>query len=468
MSLDPSEFSLNATVEETLKSLSLRAHQKGLELLCRINPEVPEFVIADSYRLRQILINLLGNAIKFTERGEILLDVKLVSRQNSEAELQFSVRDTGSGIAPEKQQMVFEAFTQADGSITRRYGGTGLGLAISRHLVRLMGGRMWVESEPGTGSTFFFTVQVTALATSEGSMAARGSAAIEETTRLLRGTRVLIVDDNATNCRILEQYVAQWGMLPVSASSAAVGLATLLGATNGLREMDAHREFALVLLDARMPEADGFSLARSIRNHPALAGAAIMMLSSDDLRDDAQKCREAGIDVYLVKPVTQRDLRDAILRALKTGPAPELRALTSNVAAVQPATGLRVLLAEDNIVNQTVALRLLERRGHIATVARDGRCAVEEHARQRFDVILMDLQMPEIGGLEATRMIRDRERGTGLRVPIIALTAHALKGDRERCLEGGMDDYVSKPIQPDQLFETVERVTAARVPLPTR
>jgi CheY-like chemotaxis protein len=232
-----------------------------------------------------------------------------------------------------------------------------------------------------------------------------------------------------------------------------------------LSEKAAGREFTLVLLDACMPDEDGFSLARSIRNHSALAGAAIMMLSSNDLHADAQKCREAGIDVFLVKPVMQRDLRDAILRVLKTGAAPELHTLASNVAAAPPAAGLRVLLAEDNPVNQKLALRLLEKRGYIVTVAGDGARAVKEHAHQRFDLILMDLQMPDIGGLEATRMIRDREQGTGLHIPIVALTAHAFKGDRERCLEAGMDDYVSKPIAPDQLFETIERVTAGRVPL---
>jgi PAS domain S-box-containing protein len=458
MSLDPSEFPLAVIIEETLRSISLRAHQKGLEMLCRIHPEVPEYILADSYRLRQILINLLGNAIKFTESGEILLEVKLVSRRDSDSEavLQFSVSDTGPGIAPDKQQMVFQAFTQADGSMTRRYGGTGLGLAISRHLVLLMGGRMWLESEPGKGSTFSFTMQATQANPGESRHRA---AILDEATRLLRGIRVLIVDDNATNRRILEQYVAQWGMLPVSASSAAVGLATLLS------EKAAGREFTLVLLDACMPDEDGFSLARSIRNHSALAGAAIMMLSSNDLHADAQKCREAGIDVFLVKPVMQRDLRDAILRVLKTGAAPELHTLASNVAAAPPAAGLRVLLAEDNPVNQKLALRLLEKRGYIVTVAGDGARAVKEHAHQRFDLILMDLQMPDIGGLEATRMIRDREQGTGLHIPIVALTAHAFKGDRERCLEAGMDDYVSKPIAPDQLFETIERVTAGRVPL---
>jgi CheY-like chemotaxis protein/anti-sigma regulatory factor (Ser/Thr protein kinase) len=365
MSLDPSEFPLAVIIEETLRSISLRAHQKGLEMLCRIHPEVPEYILADSYRLRQILINLLGNAIKFTESGEILLEVKLVSRRDSDSEavLQFSVSDTGPGIAPDKQQMVFQAFTQADGSMTRRYGGTGLGLAISRHLVLLMGGRMWLESEPGKGSTFSFTMQATQANPGESRHRA---AILDEATRLLRGIRVLIVDDNATNRRILEQYVAQWGMLPVSASSAAVGLATLLS------EKAAGREFTLVLLDACMPDEDGFSLARSIRNHSALAGAAIMMLSSNDLHADAQKCREAGIDVFLVKPVMQRDLRDAILRVLKTGAAPELHTLASNVAAAPPAAGLRVLLAEDNPVNQKLALRLLEKRGYIVTVAGDG------------------------------------------------------------------------------------------------
>jgi len=455
MSLDPCEFALHASVEEAVRSLSLRAHQKGLELLCRIAPDVPASILADSYRLRQILINLLGNAVKFTGSGEILLEVKLVSRRGARATLEFSVRDTGPGIAFEKQQMIFEAFTQADGSMTRRYGGTGLGLAISRHLVRLMGGRMWLESEPGAGSTFSFTIQ----AIVREPAPPRASPPLEHPARLLRGVRVLIVDDNSTNRRILEQYVAQWEMLSGSAASAAAGLALLLN------EKAAHREFQLVLLDARMPEADGFSLARSIRNHPELARAAIMMLSSDDLHADAQKCREAGIDVYLVKPVMQRDLRDAILRVLKIGPAPELPKPASSVAAGEAAAGLRVLLAEDNIVNQKVALSLLEKRGYAVTLARDGARAVEEHARHRFDLILMDLQMPEMGGLEATRVIRDRERETGRHVPIIALTAHAMKGDRERCLEAGMDDYVSKPIQPGELFETIARVAAARVPL---
>ncbi len=454
--LDPIDFDLYASAGEIVKTLALRAHQKGLELLCRFAPDVPVGVVADPDRLRQVLVNLAGNAVKFTEKGEVLISASVESRDQDSLVIHFSVADTGIGIPLAKQRCIFEAFTQADGSSTRRYGGTGLGLAISSQLVTMMGGRIWVESEPGKGSAFHFTARFGISARRD--FAPRQDPLGEDA---LRGIPVLVVDDNYTNRRILTEAAARWAMLPSAVDSAASALDAMKTALrSGAR-------FPLVLLDAQMPDVDGFTLAMAIKQDTELAGAAIMMLSSSDLHDDAKRCRELGIAMYLIKPINLIELRHAILKTLGATPQPGLAFLTPAVAAVPaslPAGSsrpLRILLAEDNAVNQKLVLRLIERRGWSATIACDGLRAIEAFRTGSFDLALMDVQMPEMGGFEATRIIRKAEAATGQRLPIIALTAHAMNGDRERCLEAGMDDYLSKPIQPKALFEAIERAVRA-------
>ena len=459
--LDPIAFELQSCIGETMKTLALRAHQKGLELLCRVAPEVPDNLIADSGRLRQILVNLAGNAIKFTAKGEVAVSIDIESREQDSVLLHFAVADTGIGIPKDKQEHIVKAFMQADGSSTRNYGGTGLGLTISTQLVDLMGGRIWVESEQGQGSVFHFTARCGLSAA--GTTAPVPADSFKE--RALLGIRVLIVDDNRTNRRILEEVVRRWGMIP----SVADGAATALEAMQ--QERTGGPGFPLILLDAQMPGADGFDLARTILRDPALAGAAIMMLSSSDLHLDAQRCRELGIATYLIKPINQIELRHAVLKILGATPQPELEFLAPAIssAAGQPVEDrpqtLRVLVAEDNLVNQKLMIRVLEKRGYSVTVAENGLRAVEATKRQSFDLALMDIQMPDMGGFEATRIIRKREIVSGHHLPIIALTAHAMKGDRERCLDAGMDDYLSKPIQPKALFEAIGRLMAQRAKL---
>jgi signal transduction histidine kinase/CheY-like chemotaxis protein len=456
LALDPIDFDLQSCIGEVMKTLVLRAHQKKLELLCHIAPDVPCALVADPDRLRQILINLTGNAIKFTEKGEVSISVSVDSREQGFAVLHFRVADTGIGIPEEKQARIFEAFMQADGTSTRRYGGTGLGLAISSQLVAMMGGRIWVESEPDKGSVFHFTARF-GIGTAERIPASRAGQSA------LRGVGVLIVDDNATNGKILAEVVTEWGMRPAVAGNAsdAVTLMKL--------ERTAGKVFPLVLLDAQMPEVDGFALAKAIQRDGGLAGAAIMMLNSSDLHEDAKRCREVGIATYLVKPINQIELLDAILKTVEATPQAGLESLALAVSRSQgpetnePSQLLRVLLAEDNAVNQKLMLHVLEKRGYSVTVASDGLLALEAYKRQSFDLVLMDIQMPGMGGFEATRAIRQHEEATSRHIPIIALTAHAMKGDRERCLEAGMDDYLTKPIQKAALFEAIQRATEVGV-----
>jgi signal transduction histidine kinase/CheY-like chemotaxis protein len=456
LTLDPIDFNLHANMGEVVKTLALRAHQKGLELLCHFAPDVPDALVADPDRLRQILVNLTGNAIKFTEKGEVLISVSVDSREEDSAVLHFTVADTGIGIPQKKQARIFEAFTQADGTSTRRYGGTGLGLAISSQLVLMMNGRIWVESKPGQGSVFHFTAQL-GLGAEEPVLSDR----LDESA--LDGLPVLIVDDNATNRRILRELVTRWGMRPAVAESAPAALELMR------LEQNAGTKFPLILLDAQMPDTDGFALAQAIQRDVALAGAAIMMLSSSDLHEEAKRCRELGVAMYLVKPINPIELRQAILKTLGAAPQPELESLAPAISAGAgpEANGqphpLRILLAEDNAVNQKLMLHLLEKSGYSVTVAADGVLALEACKRQSFDLVLMDIQMPRMGGFEATKAIRQFEEATGRHIPIIALTAHAMKGDRDRCLEAGMDDYLSKPIQKAALFETILRVTETTV-----
>jgi two-component system, sensor histidine kinase and response regulator len=444
--LVPAEFDPREALGDTLRTLGLRAHQKGLELAGRIAPDVPQRLVGDAPRLRQVLVNLVGNAIKFTDHGEVVVQVDREAEEDGVVVLGFLVADTGIGIPREKQELIFEAFAQADGSTTREYGGTGLGLSISAQLVELMGGRITVESEPGRGSRFHFRARFAVAAGKSRSTASRLPAR-------LRGLRVLVVDDNATNRRILEEVLTQWRMRPRAVA----------GARAALEEMEsAEREgrpYPLVLLDASMPVMDGFDLAAKVQQSPRLAGASIMMLSSGARPGDRARCFELGISAYLTKPVKQSDLMDTIVGVFASR-LEKQRLPPRREAPRLPPEGrrLRVLVAEDNAVNQQVAAGMLERAGHEAVVAANGREALALLEREAFDLVLMDVQMPELDGLETTAAIRERERTTGGHLPIVAVTAHAMKGDAERCLAAGMDGYVAKPLQPRELEAAIARV----------
>ncbi|MGH9668202.1 MAG: response regulator [Bryobacteraceae bacterium] len=445
MTLDPVEFDLRECLEETLKLPALRAHRKDLEVSCDIGLDTPEAIFADSGRLRQIVMNLVDNAIKFTERGEVVLSAWLESGDGSGPMLHISVSDTGIGIPAAKQRDIFEAFTQADGSTTRRYGGTGLGLTISSNLVKLMGGSIHVDSEPGKGSVFHFTVRA-----GQGRSQARQ---ISPQVSALCGLRVLVVDDNATNRRILDEFLRRDGMTTELAAGVAPALAAMRAAQR------AGRPFQLVLTDAQMPGDDGFELARRVRADASFRGVFIMMLSSADLRSAALRCRELQVGTYLTKPVRRGELHKAILRALGLSvPAAAL----APVVETPVAAGLRILLVEDNAVNQRLVMRLLEKAGHSAAIAADGLEALDALEREAFDLVLMDVQMPGMNGFEATTILRQRERGAGRHTPVVALTAHAMQGDREECLAAGMDDYISKPIRAAELYERIARLAPRR------
>jgi PAS domain S-box-containing protein len=442
--LDRVEFLLRDTIEETLKSLALRAQQKEIELASHFPQEVPDILIGDPDRLRRIVVNLVGNAIKFTDRGEVVLHVKLESRAQDEALLHFSVTDTGIGIPAEQQQRIFEAFAQADASTTRKYGGTGLGLAISAQLCELMGGLMWVESEVGRGSTFHFTARF-ALPQRMGDNAIEFAAPVK-----LRDLPVLVVDDNRTNRQILEEMIGNWRMKPVVAENGREALELLKRAcTDG-------NPFRLVLLDAHMPELDGFEVAARIKQDPRLRAAAVILLTSAGLSADATRAKTVGAAAAVTKPVKQSELWDAIVNALHLPVNRPARAKAAVQRGRMARQKLRVLVAEDNPVNQDLAMHLLQRRGHSVILAENGRQALAAVERHKFDLVLMDVQMPEMGGLEATAMIREKEKTTGSHVPIIAMTAHAMQGDRQRCLDAGMDGYLSKPLDPKTFLRTVE------------
>jgi len=445
--LESVDFNLRDSLESTLKTVAIRADEKGLELLCEVAPEVPEVVCGDSTRLRQVVINLVGNAIKFTDSGEIAVRVQTKSRGANECELQFTVADTGVGIPEEKRELIFAPFSQADTSTTRKYGGTGLGLTISTRLVQMMGGKIWVESELGRGSQFHFTAR---LGLTEAKEIKIGSIAPPE---ILRGSRVLIVDDNRTNRRILEGMLSRWEMISVSVEEGQQALDALSGARA------TGQPFSLILTDMHMPKMDGFTLVEQIRKRPELATATIMMLTSAGHRGDAARCQELGVAAYLLKPIRQSELREAIARVLgahaENGAIPLITRFSLHDGR-DPSASLRVLLAEDNPVNQRLAVRLLEKRGHHVVVAGNGAEALAAMEKHDFDLVFMDVQMPEMDGLEATAVIRGKEKITGKHQPIIALTAHAMKGDREKCIAGGMDGYLTKPIRPQELDDVLE------------
>ena len=443
LELEKIAFSPTQAVADVLKPLAVRAHQKSVELLCEVDATVPDGVIGDPGRFKQIVTNLVGNAIKFTDEGHVLVTIRETRRDAGRSGLHVSVADTGIGIPIEKQRAIFEAFSQADGSTTRRFGGTGLGLTISTTLARMMGGRLWVESEPGAGSTFHFTVdlEVTALTTHEAAPN-------------LPDLSVLIVDDNPVNRRILIEQVRRWKLRPVAVDGGRAAVDALDAAARG------GQPFGLVLLDANMPEFDGFDVAAEIARRPELARPTVMMLTSSGKYGDHHRCRELGIAAYLTKPVHGRDLFVAIGRALEARPALPAISSPKPAGTRSAADRRRVLLVEDNVVNQRVAIGLLKRRGHTVVAVDNGREALHALEQDVFDVVLMDLQMPVMSGLDATALIRDRERATGGHVPIIAMTAHAMAGDRERCLASGMDGYLSKPVDPQLLFAAVEQQQA--------
>jgi PAS domain S-box-containing protein len=451
------EFSLRDCLDDAMKAMSMRAHQKGLELACHILPDVPDALRGDPTRLRQIVTNLIGNAIKFTSQGEVVMRVETQEETGNQTTLHFSVRDTGLGIPLEKQATIFEAFTQADNSTTRKYGGTGLGLSICLRLLEKMNGRIWLESEPAQGSTFHFTARFELQKAFSGKPASGG----QET---LHGLSVLIVDDNATNRQILTEMLAGWEMKTVEADGGHSALALLKQAhTEG-------RPFSLVLLDAQMPEVDGFQVAKQMNQDPELSSSVSIMLTSAGFRGDAARCRELGIQAYLPKPIKHSDLLQAIQTVLNPAgdtdsgkpsnspPKPEQPALVTTHSLREGRKHLNILLAEDNHVNQVVAVRLLQKRGHTVVLVETGEAVLEASRSGSFDLILMDVQMPEMDGLEATGRIRENEKATGKHTPIVAMTAHAMVGDRERCLAAGMDGYISKPLSVKELFETIEGV----------
>jgi PAS domain S-box-containing protein len=448
LDIDLFEFNLRDSLEETVRMFAYPADRKGIELICDVAPEVPDVVVGDPTRLRQIIVNLLSNALKFTEHGEILLRVEGESLTQDYSVLQFSVRDTGIGIPHDKQQFIFEAFAQVDSSTTRRFGGTGLGLTISARLVAMMDGHIWVESEYGKGSTFHFTVRF--------GQAKAGAQPRKTSPVTLHGVLVLIVDDNATNRRVMDETLSFWGM---NTCAAADGFQALMALKQA---QESGKPFQLVLTDAHMPMMDGFRLAEEIKREPHLAGTPITMVTSGGQVGDAARCRELGIAAYLTKPVRQADLLEAIVRVLGSkAQATELGALVTRHSLRENRRGLQILVVEDNIVNQRLAEHLLRGKGHVVTMASNGREALEILERQGFDLALVDVQMPEMDGLQLTGVIRDKEKVTGTHLPIIAMTAYAMKGDRERCLEAGMDNYVPKPINSRQLFEIIDGVRSA-------
>ncbi len=447
LELVPMQFSLRDCIADTMTTMAIGADNKNLELMYSIPSNVPDAVIGDPGRIRQILVNLIGNAIKFTAEGEVAVIAKLEEETNEEICIRFSIADTGIGILPEKQDKIFNAFEQADGSTTREYGGTGLGLSITALLVEMMKGRIWVQSEMGKGSVFHCMVW---LSRSTEPVSRRIPSDISS----LKGINVLVVDDNATNRRILEEYLRTWGIITTSVDGGRAAIEEMKKAeTSG-------RSFSIVLVDYMMPGMDGFELTEKIRADPSIANATVIMLTSAGQRGDAARCLELGISAYLLKPINQQQLLKTITGSLqknavnKTGPS-----FLTRHSIRESERSLNILLAEDNPINQKLAVRLIQRMGHKVSIALNGRQALEAIETEKFDIILMDVQMPEMDGLEATQAIRTKESLIGRpRIPIIAITAHAMAGDRDRCLEAGMDGYVSKPLNAQELFEIIENI----------
>jgi two-component system, sensor histidine kinase and response regulator len=444
LELESIPFALRDVVVDTLQSLEVRAAEKRLELACRIPPDIPDALRGDPGRLRQIIVNLVGNAIKFTECGEVVLSIAIRELTDDRVRLHFSVRDTGIGIPKDKHQRIFEVFGQADSSTTRRFGGTGLGLNISRQLIEMMHGRLGLESEPGQGTEFYFDIEL--------ERAVTDSKQTVDPPESLRDVTVLVVDDNSTNRFILTEVLSFWKMNVSSADSGPAAMKIL-------EDSAANRHpIQIAILDMMMPDMDGLMLAEMIHNDSRLRGISLILLSSSSGLESNERCEALGIVSQLRKPVKQAELLGQLTRVrgnLRTErrPRPETPATA--------ARAMRILLAEDNPVNQRVAVGLLKTQGHNVTVANNGRSAVDAFAKEHFDLILMDVEMPEMDGLEATAAIREREKGTGHHTPIVAMTAHAIKGDEERFLKAGMDAHVAKPVEPKKLFQVVEQLTAA-------
>jgi signal transduction histidine kinase/CheY-like chemotaxis protein len=454
LALDLADFFLREALGDTVRALAARAHRKGLELICHVRSDVPDALIGDAGRLRQVILNLVGNAIKFTARGEVVVEVAMAPRPDAADDavlLLFTVRDTGIGIAREKQAAIFRAFEQEDSSTTRRYGGTGLGLTISAQLAALMGGGIAVESEPGRGSAFTFTARF-GRSSRPAPDAQRGSP------ERLEDLRVLIVDDNESNRRILAEWLTSWRMRAVAVDGAASAVDALARAEEG------GAPYSLVLLDGRMPDGDGITLAAEIRERFG-ASKRLVLLSSEDSPALVARSREAGIRAYLLKPVQQSELLETISAVMNTPDAMPNAATEMNgggtPAAAATAAGLRILVAEDNELNVVLLRELLSERGHRAHIVGDGRAAVAAATNATFDLLLLDLHMPEMDGFEVVGAIRERERATGRHLPIVALTARSASRDRARCLAAGMDDFLSKPVQKDELWAAVDRMTAA-------
>jgi PAS domain S-box-containing protein len=443
--LEAIAFNLPDCAEEALKTFALRADERGLELLCDIAAQVPEIVEGDPGRLRQILLNLVSNSIKFTHHGEVTLKVEIEHQEGDTIIVRFTVADTGIGIPAEKQHAIFSPFTQADTSTTRKYGGTGLGLTISARMAEMMGGRIWLESEPGEGTQFHFTVRLKVLDQQPQS----GPVVPLET---LHGRRILVVDDNRTNRQVLQGMLTRWDAQTTCVEDAEVALSELIAAAeNG-------QPYQLVLADMRMPGMDGFGLVEQMRMSPELSSVAVIMLTSAGHRGDLERCRQLGILSYLHKPVRKRELLAAILTALGEHQTAAPAAALKQPDRPLPARRLQILLAEDNRINQIVATRMVEKMGHSVVIAENGHLVLERLATQYFDLVLMDVQMPEMDGLTATRRIRETEKETQRHLPIIAMTAHAMKGDRDRCLEAGMDEYVAKPINRQDLEQALKKI----------
>jgi CheY-like chemotaxis protein len=445
LELDELPFSLREHLGHVLEALAPRAHCKGLELACRVPPDVPDALIGDPDRFAQVVAKLVDNAIKFTETGEVLVDVAVESDREDEIGLHFSIQDSGIGIPPDKQALIFEAFTQADSSASRRYGGAGLGLALSARLVDRMGGAIWMESQVGQGSTFHLRFAYT--------RSPEPSIQLPAAPPELRGLRVLVVDDHSATRRILGEILSHWLMRPTLVDSAQSAL-------DKIEQPPASEPFPLVLIDAVMPDIDGFALAAQIVDDPLWAGAIVMMIPSTHRSEDVARCRELGIASCLVKPVPQSELLEATLAALEIESASAGDARQTVSLPTRPRQ-LQILLAEDNLVNQRLVIKLLEKRGHKVVVAGNGHEALAALEGGSFDMVLMDVQMPEMDGFEATAAIRARETSSGAHIPIVALTAHTLKGDCERCLAAGMDDYIAKPVRAQELLEKVGRWSRA-------
>jgi CheY-like chemotaxis protein len=447
LDLEEIPFVLRDDLGECIETLAFRGHAKGLEIACHVRPDVPDHLIGDPGRLRQVIVNLVGNAIKFTHAGEVVVHVRTRDRQDDNVLLEFSITDTGIGIPKDKQARMFEAFEQADTSTTREYGGTGLGLAISKQLVELMQGEIGIESEVGKGTTFRFTTRFKL----QPKPAADRRGSHQD---YLQGLRVLVVDDNETNRFILQEITSVWGMKPAAASGVDEAIATLEKAQSSGQPIQ------LVLTDMYMPRRDGFALIEWLRASPEYANVRIMILSSGPTGEHRARAKEMHVASYLTKPVRQSTLFDAIANAL--GPAHAFP-VASNPAPAgigqdRESRPLQILLAEDNPVNQMTATTMLEKLGHTVVVANNGRQALDKINGQKFDVVFMDVQMPEMDGLTATGELRKREQTTGGHTPIVAMTAHAMKGDKEKCLEAGMDDYVSKPIRRKDLADVIARI----------